>query len=570
MRLARQSAVEIVTNTPSSGDLSNQSPPFRDVNLFTSDAGLSDTVQREGGGRAAKALAAFGETCGSGDAFELGRLANENVPKLKTHDAQGRRLDVVEFHPAYHALMEISCTEGLHSSVWAHHATSPPGGPKAGAHVVRAAGCYMAAQMEAGHCCPITMTNAAVPTLLLQPDIAAEWLPKILPRVYDKRFAAFPDKTAVTIGMGMTEKQGGTDVRANVTRAKSAGGLGGPGKEYLLTGHKWFMSAPMSDAFLVLAQADKGISCFLMPRILPGGEVNALQFQRLKDKLGNRSNASSEVEFNHAHAWLIGEEGRGIPAIIEMVTYTRLDCAVASAGLMRRAVALAIHHTEHRSVFGRRLIEQPLMGEVLADLALEAEAATALAFRLARSFDRATDERAAAWRRLMTPVTKYWVCKVAPQVVAEAMECLGGNGYVEEAALARIYREVPVNAIWEGSGNVMALDVLRVLQREADVVETVMEELKQASAADPHLKAAHVRLESILQEPRLLDVRARALVEGLAILAAGTILRAHAPAAVADAFIATRMGSLPRSTYGHGLDWADKAAILARATPNRD
>lgn len=547
---------------------SNQPPPFADVNLFTSDLALCDTVQREGGGRAAKALTAFGQICGSADSLELGRIANENPPRLKTHDARGNRLDIVEFHPAYHSLMEISCAEGLHSSVWTH-AVTPGATPKAGAHVVRAAGSYMAAQMESGHGCPVTMTNAAVPTLLLQPGIADEWLPKILPKAYDRRFLSFPEKTAVTIGMGMTEKQGGTDVRANTTRARPASGTGGPGTEYILDGHKWFMSAPMSDAFLVLAQAEKGLSCFLMPRILPDGRVNGLRFQRLKDKLGNRSNASSEVEFHGAHAWLIGEEGRGVPAIIEMVTYTRLDCAVSSAALMRRAVAQAIHSTEHRSVFGSRLASQPLMAEVLADLAVEVEAATALAFRLARSFDRATDTRAAAWRRLMTPVTKYWVCKIAPGVIYEAMECLGGNGYIEDHGLARLYREVPVNAIWEGSGNVMALDVLRVLQRDGDVVEVVMEELKQAAGDDAHLKAAHARLESILQEPRLLDVRARALVEGLAVLAAGTILRAHAPQAVADAFIATRMGSMPRTTYGHGLDWADKAAIVARASPNR-
>lgn len=568
MNLHPKTGPAAVTESSAIAEASNQPPPFADINLFTSDAALADTVQREGGGRAAKALTAFGQVCGSADSLELARLANEVPPKLKTHDARGDRLDTVEFHPAYHALMEISCAEGLHSSVWAHHAT-PDASPKAGAHVIRAAGFYMAAQMEAGHCCPITMTNAAVPTLLLQPEIAAEWLPKILPKAYDRRFVAFPEKTAVTIGMGMTEKQGGTDVRANSTRARPVSGKGGPGTEYVLDGHKWFMSAPMSDAFLVLAQADKGLSCFLMPRILPDGTVNDLRFQRLKDKMGNRSNASSEVEFHSAHAWLIGEEGRGVPAIIEMVTYTRLDCAVSSAALMRRAVAHAIHSTEHRLVFGTNLAGQPLMTEVLADLSLDVEAATALAFRLARSFDRATDQRAAAWRRLMTPVTKYWACKIAPAVVAEAMECLGGNGYVEDHGLARIYREVPVNAIWEGSGNVMALDVLRVLQHDGDVVEAVMEELKQAAGDDAHLKAAHARLESILQEPRLLDVRARTLVEGLAVLAAGTILRAHAPAAVADAFIATRMGSIPRATYGQGLDWADKSAIIARATPNR-
>lgn len=554
---------------PRAMDESNQPPPFADINLFSSDAALSETVQREGGGRSARVLTQFGAICGSAETFELGRQANDNPPVLQTLDARGERLDTLEFHPSYHALMDLSCGEGLHSSVWAHLATDGASA-KAGAHVVRAAGCYMAAQMEAGHCCPVTMTNAAVPTLLLQPSIADEWLPKILPRSYDRRFLPMEQKSAVTIGMGMTERQGGTDVRANTTRALPASGKGGPGTEYILNGHKWFMSAPMSDAFLVLAQAEKGLSCFFMPRFLPDGTVNGLRFQRLKNKLGNRSNASSEVLFEDAHAWLIGEEGRGVPGIIEMVTYTRLDCAVSSAGLMRRAVAQAIHSTQHRLVAGAKLAEYPLMGEVLADLALDAEAATALAFRLARSFDRASDERAAAWRRLMTPVTKYWVCKIAPAVVAEAMECLGGNGYVEDFGLARLYREVPVNAIWEGSGNVMALDVLRVLQRDGDVVEAVMDELKQAAGDDPHLKAAHARLESILQEPRLLDVRARELVEGLAVLAAGTILRAHAPAAIADGFIATRMGSIPRFTYGQGLDWADKKTIIARASPEQD
>jgi putative acyl-CoA dehydrogenase len=322
----------------------------------------------------------------------------------------------------------------------------------------------------------------------------------------------------------------------------------------------------MSDAFLVLAQAKGGLSCFLMPRFLPDGRVNAIRLQRLKDKLGNRSNASSEAEFERAHAWLVGEEGRGVSSIIEMVTYTRLDCAVASAGLMRLALAHAINHAQHRRVFGKLLAGEPVMQQVLADLALDVEAATALSFRLARSFDLASDKRAAAWRRLMTPVTKYWVCKIAPPLVAEAMECLGGNGYVEELPLARLYREVPVNAIWEGSGNVMALDVLRVLQKEPEIAETVMEELGHACTSDAHLKAAHARLMAMLHEPRLLDARARTLVEGLAVLAAGTILRAHAPEFLADAFIATRTGVLPRQTYGQGLDWAEVGKIISRAS----
>lgn len=555
----------MVTQSPTH-EVFNQPPPFEDVELFASDAALADAVEREGGGHAAKSLDAFGQLAGSAEALERGRLANEHKPQLATHDRHGRRRDVVTFHPAYHALMRSSCAEGLHSSIWAHLAKKGAA-PRPGAHVARAAAFYMAAQMEAGHCCPITMTSAAVATLLHEAKLAAEWLPRILPFDYDPTFAPAAQKRAVTLGMGMTEKQGGTDVRASTTMAEPIGG-GGPAGEYRLTGHKWFLSAPMSDAFLVLAQAPRGLTCFLMPRFLPDGSVNAIHLQRLKDKLGNRSNASSEVEFHGAYARAIGEEGRGVPSIIEMVTYTRLDCAVASAGLMRSALANAIHHAEHRTVFQKKLIDQPLMQQVLADMALDVEAATALAFRLARAFDRAEDPRASAWRRLMTPVTKYWVCKMAPPLVAEAMECLGGNGYVEEAPLARLYREVPVNSIWEGSGNVMALDVARVLQREPAAVETVMEELAAAVGDDQHLKRAHARIEAMLQEPKLLDARGRTLVEALAVLSAGAILRAHAPAAVADAFIATRISGDPRQTYGQGLEHADVRAILARASPN--
>ena len=543
----------------------NQSPPFEDINLFASDAALAEAVEREGGGGKAQRLAAFGAICGSAEAFALGRLANENPPRLKTFDGKGRRLDTVEFHPAYHQLMEISTGEGLHASAWDHLAEGAAV-PQAGANVARSAGCYMAAQMEAGHQCPITMTNAAVPTLRLEPSLAAFWIPKILARAYDKSFRPATAKAGVTIGMGMTEKQGGTDVRANTTTAEAAAG-GGPGTEYLITGHKWFLSAPMCDAFLVLANAPRGLSCFLMPRFLPDGSVNRLIFQRLKDKLGNRSNASAEVEFQRAHAWLIGEEGRGVASIIEMVTLTRLDCAVASAGLMRLAVANAILHCRHRSVFAKRLIDQPLMIQVLADLALAVEAATALAFRLARSFDRAADRHAAAWRRLMTPVTKYFVCKIGPAIVYEAMECLGGNGYVEEGIAARLYRELPVNAIWEGSGNVMALDLLRVLQREPETAEIVLEDLAAAAGDDKHLKAQLARVESLLGEPRALDARGRELIEVLAVLAAGAILRAHAPAPVADAFIATRLSGPARQTYGQGLDRADTRLIVGRALP---
>jgi putative acyl-CoA dehydrogenase len=545
----------------------NQSPPFENVNLFTSDAALMEAAKREGAATAANRLKDLGARAGSAEGFEIGRLANEHPPRLRRFDPKGFPLDTIEFHPAYHAAMEMSMKEGLHSSVWEHLNDGKGQKPKAGANVARAAGSYIMCQMEAGHCCPITMTNAAVPTLLLQPDIAQVWLTKILSRAYDRRFLPMADKSAVTIGMGMTEKQGGTDVRSNTTHAAPVG-VAGPGQEYVLVGHKWFMSAPMCDAFLVLAQAHKGLSCFLVPRFLPDGRVNNLRFQRLKEKLGNRSNASSEVELAAAHGWLVGEEGRGVPVIIEMVTHTRLDCAVSSAGLMRLAFANALHHCRHRAVFQKMLADQPLMAEVLADMALDVEASTALAFRLARAFDKAaTDPREAAFRRLMTPVVKYWVCKQAPGLAYEAMECLGGNGYVEDGIAARLYREVPVNAIWEGSGNVMGLDVLRVLLREGETAGIVMEMLEDEAKGDKRLEAHGERVRRLLTEARDLDRRARALLEGLALAAAGAILRRHAPSVIADAFIGTRLEAGQRAGYGAGVRGADTAAILARALP---
>ncbi len=542
----------------------NQSEPLTGVNLYDLDLPLQETVKREGGQGASPRLTRFGAVCGSEVAIEHGRLANENPPRLRTHDAKGARLDVVEFHPSWHWLMATSTEEGLHCSAWAHLDGNSP--QRAGANVERAAAFYLATQMEPGHCCPITMTNAAMPVLVQVPEVASTWLPKVSARQYDQRFLPLAAKSAATIGMGMTEKQGGTDVGANTTRAEPTGGRG-TGAAYRLTGHKWFMSAPMCDAFLVLAQAEGGLSCFLVPRFRPDETVNGLRFQRLKDKLGNRSNASSEVEFEAAHGVLIGEEGRGVATIIEMVTNTRLDCAVASSALMRRAVSEALHHCRQRKAFSRPLAEQPIMTTVLADLALEVEAATALSFRLARSFDRASDPRAAAWRRLMTPVTKYWVCKVATAVIAEAMECMGGNGYVEEGGMPRLYREAPLNSIWEGSGNVMALDVMRVLQKDADSVEMVLDDLAAAATGDTHLAAALARVKTMLHEPRLLELRSRALLEALALTAAGCILRAHAPQAIADAFIAARLSGVPRFTYGQGLEWSDTKAILARCLP---
>jgi putative acyl-CoA dehydrogenase len=546
-------------------EVTNQSPAFEDINLFTTDVALSDAVQREGGETGTADLTSFGSICGSSRAFTLARRANRETPRLETFDAKGNRRDIVEYHPAYHELMSISFAEGLNCRAWEHLAVGG-GTPEPGANVIRAAGCYMAAQMEPGHGCPITMTNAAVPTLLLEPGLAKTWLPLILSRRYDPTFRPAQEKMSATIGMGMTEKQGGTDVRANTTRAEPVSVVA-PGAEYLITGHKWFMSAPMSDAFFILAQAKGGLSCFLMPRFRPDGTVNAIHIQRLKDKLGNRSNASSEVEFHGASAWLVGEEGRGVANIIEMVTRTRLDCAVASAGLMRLALAMAVRHTRHRRTFGRLLSEHVVMTEVLADMALDVEAATALVFRLARAFDRASDPRAKSWARLMTPVIKYWVCKMAPALVYEAMECLGGNGYVEDGVAARLYREAPLNAIWEGAGNVMALDVLRVLQREPDAAAVVLEDLTAATEGDAHLVAGLERVQAILQEPRLIDRRARMLVETLALVSAGSILRAHAPSIIADTFIASRLSGLQRHSYGQGIDWADANAIVARVLP---
>ena len=543
---------------PPTHAVTNQSTPFRDVNLFTSDRVLREAVEREGGSAAIPQLMTFGARTGSAEAFERGRLANDNPPRLRAFDEKGRRLDVAEFHPAYHECMALSMEQGLHCGSF--------DAQRAGANVIRAAGSYMAAQMEAGHCCPMTMTNAAVATLLTQPDAAKPWLPKIFNRAYDRSFRPMADKTSVTIGMGMTEKQGGTDVRANTSSALPAAN-GGPGGEYLLTGHKWFMSAPMSDAFLMLAQAAGGLSCFLVPRFLPDGAVNLLRFQRLKDKLGNRSNASAEVEFENAHGWLIGEEGRGVNAIIEMVTYTRLDCVVSSAALMRAALATAIHHCRERQVFGRVLSEQPLMQAVLADLALDSEAAAQLAFRLAGAFDRTDTDENRAWARVMTPIAKYWVCKLAPNFACEAMECLGGNGYVEENGLARIYREAPVNAIWEGSGNVMGLDVLRILMKEPDAAALVLDKLADQANGERRLGGHIARVRELLHRPRELEANARTFMEGLAMAAASCLLRVNAPAFVSEAFTASRLDGPRHRTYGAGLGRAELAAIIARASP---
>lgn len=538
----------------------NQSPVFENVNLFAADTALREAVEREGAGWACEALENVGASAGSAQTLEWGRLANEYPPKLRAFDQKGRRLDMVEYHPAYHDLMRQSLAYGLHSASWEHLLDQHE--RRAGAVVARCAAFFLMAQAEAGHCCPVTMTHACVPALLHNGAVSRKWLPKILSRHYDPAFAPVEEKRNATVGMGMTEKQGGTDVRANTTRAVP----GGPDGAYRITGHKWFMSAPMCDAFLILAQAPAGLSCFFLPRFLPDGTVNGLRLQRLKDKLGNRSNASSEVEFSGALAWLVGEEGRGIPAIIEMVTYTRLDCALASAALMRLGLANALHHVSYRTVFQKKLIDQPLMARVLADMAVDVEAATALALRLAGSFDRAEDEAEAAYRRLMTPVAKYWICKRAPAFLYEAMECLGGNGYVEEGLLARAYREAPVNAIWEGSGNVMCLDVLRVIQRTPEAVERMLDGFQEAAQAEPALANALDQVKRLLSKgPDEAD--GRQLTEQLALIGAGVLLRQHAPDPVADQFVQSRFSSAFHCTYGAGIGPGEARIILGRAWP---
>ena len=539
----------------------NQPPPLEDENPYALDAALREGVAREGAAWADPELLAFGAMCGSAEVLDWGRLANENPPVLHTHDRAGARRDEVEYHPAYHHLLRLGIGNGLHSRPW----TDP--GP--GAHVARGAQMMLRHQVEEGVSCPLTMTFAVVPSLRLQPELGEVWEPRVLSTQYDPRFLPARSKAGATFGMAMTERQGGSDVRANLTRAEPEGARG-PGEAYRITGHKWFCSAPMSDAFLVLAQAEGGLSCFLMPRFTPDGEVNALRFLRLKDKLGNRSNASSEVEFHGAWARLVGEEGRGVASILEMVRHTRLDCALCSAATLRRAVAEALHHASHRRAFGALLVDQPLMANVLADLALESEASTALALRLAGAFDRSGDEAEAAFARLATAVAKYWVAKRAVAGVAEALECLGGNGYVEASGMPRLYRDVPVNSVWEGSGNVQCLDVLRTLAKEPAAVEALRAELGEARGADRRLDAHLGGLDAALLEagrdPRAAQAGARRLVEALALALQGALLVRHAPAPVADAFCAARLGG-GGLAFGTLPPGADARAVVARAWP---
>jgi putative acyl-CoA dehydrogenase len=536
-------------------ELLNQSTELIDYNLFSTHSVLIEALAREGAGAEHAALSELGAELGSVTMFTLGDTANRNPPRLQALDRFGARCDEVEFHPAWHELMRRLVAAGLHTGPWAQ--------PRPGAHVARAAGYMLWAEVENGTQCPATMSYGAVPALEPQRADFAPWLSLLLSREYDPAFAPALAKRGVLLGMGMTERQGSSDVRTNTTRALPVGARG-PGREYRLTGHKWFFSAPMCDAFLVLAQAPGGLSCFLVPRFLPDGSVNALHLLRLKDKLGNRSNASSEVEFEAAYGLLVAEEGRGIPAILEMGVYTRLDNAIGSAGLMRQCVSQAIHHARGRRAFGRLLAEQPLMRNVLADLALECEAAVMLTLRLARAFDALADEGATQLRRVLTPVVKYWVCKRAPTVCTEAMEVLGGNGYIEDGPIARRLRESPLNSIWEGSGNIMCLDVLRALAREPRTRLALEELLLPVRGRDTRYDRFLSALLADLADTSDAELRARDLTQRIALAAQAALLLAHGPATSCEAFLASRIASGPPAAFGTLPRGCDFAALTAR------
>jgi putative acyl-CoA dehydrogenase len=548
-------------------EVRNTVAPFANINLFAADPALQEALQREGAGDAASSLHALGAELGKAETLDLARLANLYTPKLHNYDREGHRIDEVEFHPSWHQLMGLLIGHGTHSSPW-------QGGP--GAQVARAARYLLFGQLENGSQCPVTMTYASVPALKQAPRIAAKWLPKILSNDYDPRSLPVEQKTGAIIGMGMTEKQGGSDVRANTTRAEpvppsEARVLFGEegGDVFRIVGHKWFFSAPQSDAHLILAQTDEagsaGLSCFFLPRYLPNGERNAIRVQRLKDKLGNRSNASSEVEFTGAYGWLIGKQGRGIPTILEMGGYTRLDCVLGSAGTMRAALTHALHHARRRVAFGRPLAQQPLMQNVLADLALESEAATALAMRLARCFDEVSDPAQATLARVLTPAAKYWICKRGPGFGAEAMEVIGGSGYVEESPLARLYRELPVNSIWEGSGNVMCLDLLRAFARSPEARDALAAELALAGSGDIFFVAYRSTLLADLAQQQPDEFSARVLAERVVLAVQAALLLRHAPPYVSSAFVASRLKREPGGAYGRLPPGVDCEAILARA-----
>ena len=538
--------------SPSTHEVVNQVPPL--VGHDTAeDAALLEGVVREGADWYLDDLHRLGRLAGSAQAQEWGEQANRFEPELRTHDRYGHRVDEVEFHPAWHSLLSVAVSAGLAGAPWADS--------RPGAHVARAAGFFAWGQVEAGHGCPVSMTYAVVPALRTSPELAAQYEPLLTSRVYDPGLRTPTDKRGLLAGMGMTEKQGGSDVRANTTVATDAGD-----GTWRLRGHKWFTSAPMCDLFLVLAQAPAGLSCFLVPRVLPDGTRNTFRIQRLKDKLGNRSNASSEPEFDGTVAWLVGEEGRGVRTIISMVAMTRLDCVLGSSAGMRAAVVQAVHHARHRSAFGGLLVDKPLMRNVLADLQVESEAATTLALRLAGAVDRASrgDAQEQAFSRLAVAVGKYWVCKRQPTLVAEALECLGGNGYVEDSGLPRLYREAPLNSIWEGSGNVQALDVLRAMVREPASVEAFFAEVDRAAGGDVRLDHAVAGLKEGLTDLDDVEARARRLVERMALVLQGSLLVRHAPPAVADAFCASRLGGDWGHAFGTLPRGVDTAGVLAR------
>ncbi len=536
---------------PATHEVTNQVPPLQGHDV-ADDPALLAGLERAGAGWASDELHELGRLAGGEQAQEWGRVVNENEPVLRTHDRYGNRIDEVEFHPYWHDLMTVAVSHGLHGTPWQD--------PREGAHAARAAKFYVWGQVEAGHSCPISMTYAAIPALRANPELAARYEPLLAATEYDFGLREPSTKRGLIAGMSMTEKQGGSDVRANTTTATpSADG------SYTLVGHKWFTSAPMSDMFLTLAQAPGGLSCFLLPRVLPDGSRNPIRLQRLKDKLGNRSNASSEIEYDHAVGWLVGEEGRGVRTIIEMVNNTRLDCTLGSASGMRLGVVRAIHHATHRHAFGKALVDQPLMANVLADLVVESEAATTVAMRLAAAGDRRDDEQEQAFRRLGLAVSKYWVCKRAPMHAAEALECFGGNGYVEESGMPRLYREAPLSSIWEGSGNVAALDALRAMGKQPESVAAFFAEVGRAAGGDARLDDAVDRVRKELTDLDAIEYRARRVVEAMALVLQGSLLVRHGDPAVADAFCASRFGGDWGIAFGTLPAGVDTGAIIGRA-----
>ncbi len=542
-------------------DVVNTPPHLGSQDLWSGDAALREGVTREGAAWASGRMEAFGRLAGSAETFEKANDANRYAPELKAFDRYGMRINEVTFHPAYHDLMSLAIANEIPNFAWRH--------PRSGAQVAHMALSYMLNQAEGGVMCPMAMTYAAIPVLRNSRGAPADFRDKTLSNAYDPRDIPWPEKTGATVGMFMTEKQGGSDVRANATRGVPETAMTGPGAPYRLTGHKFFCSAPMSDAFLALAYTEAGLSCFFIPRWTPNGERNAFFIQRLKDKLGNRSNASAEIEFADTHAVMIGDEGRGVRTIIDMVQGTRIYCAVGSASLMRQTLVQALHHTAHRSAFQKRLIDQPLMKNVLADLALESEAALVLWLRLARALDEAPhDEGAAALARIGTATAKYWICKRAPGHVFEALECHGGSGYVEESALPRFYREAPVNSIWEGSGNIMCLDVLRAMHREPDALDALLTECEAARGGNATLDHALIRLKGDIASNSDIESRARRITEAMAVCWQAALLVRHAPSPLADAFCSSRLGEHWTGAYGTLPSSADLDAIISRAMPH--